>query len=78
VLRGLGKGEAEVQEVLGPPQELNFLRSKVSGHASRTEAKHIKAGILKEYETYSVHFRQLCARCDATVHMLRTILGPES
>lgn len=78
VLRGLGKDEAEVQEVVGPLQELNFLRSKVSGHASGTEAKQIKAGILKEYKTYSAHFRQLCARCDAAVRMLKTILGPES
>jgi hypothetical protein len=78
VLRGLGKDDAEVQEVVGPLQELNFLRSKLSGHASGTEAKHIKAGSLKEYKTYSVHFRQLCARCDAAVRMLRTFLGPES
>jgi hypothetical protein len=78
VLRGLGKDDAEVQEAVGPLQELNFLRSKVSGHASGTEAKHIKARILKEYKTYSAHFRQLCARCDAAVRMLRTILGPES
>jgi hypothetical protein len=78
VLGRLGQDEAEVQEVVGPLQELNFLRRKVSGHASGTEAKHIKAGILKEYKTYSAHFRQLCARCNAAVCMLRTILRLES
>lgn len=78
VLRGLGRDEAEVQEVVGPLQELNFLRSKVSGHASGVEAKQIKAGILKEHKMYSAHFRQLCTRCDAAVRLLRTILESKS
>jgi hypothetical protein len=74
VLLGLGKNEAEMQEVVGPLQELNFLRTKVSGHASGAEAKQIKARILKEHKSYSAHFRQLCIRCDAAVHMLRAVL----
>lgn len=74
VLLGLGKNEAEMQEIVEPLRELNFLRNKVSGHASGTEAKQIKARILKEYKSYWVHFRQLCERCDATVHMLQAIL----
>jgi hypothetical protein len=78
VLLGLGTVKVEVQELIGPLQELNSLRSKVSGHASGAEAKQIKAKILKEHKMYSAHFRQLCTRCDAAVHMLRTILEPKS
>lgn len=74
VLLGLGKDEAEMQEVVGPLRELNNLRSKVSGHASGTEAKQIKAKVLREHKSYSAHFRQLCVRCDAAVHMLRAML----
>jgi hypothetical protein len=74
VLLGLGKDEAEMQEIVGPLQELNFLRNKISGHASGTEAKQIKAQILKEHKSYSAHFRQLCAKCDAAIHKLRAIL----
>jgi hypothetical protein len=74
ILLGLGKDEAEMKKVVGPLQELNFLRSKISGHASGTEAKQIKAGILKEHKSYSMHFRQLCLGCEAAVHMLRAIL----
>lgn len=75
VLLGLGKSESDVLASVGPLQELNFLRSKISGHASGTEAKQIKAKILKEYKGYSTHFHQLCGKCDATVRMLRDVLG---
>jgi hypothetical protein len=78
VLCGLGRDEAEVQEVVKPLQELHFLRSKVSGHASGTETKKIKAEILKEYKAYSEHFRQLCSRCDTAVRTLRTSLEPKN
>jgi hypothetical protein len=78
VLHGLGRDDAEVQAVVGPLQELNVLRSKVSGHASGTDAKQIKAGILKQHKTYAAHFRHLCGRCDAAVRILRTSLAPDS
>jgi hypothetical protein len=77
VLLALGKDEAEVQKVIGPLQELNFLRSKISVHASGIEARQIKAGILKQHKMYSAQFRQLCVRCDAAVRTLRTILEPK-
>lgn len=74
VLIGLGEDDAKVQETIGPVEELNLMRSKISGHASVPEAKQIKAKILKEHKTYAAHFHHLCAKCDAAVRRLEVIL----
>jgi len=78
MLRGLASGEDQVREIVEPLQELNFLRSKVSGHSSGKEAKRIRAGVLKQHKTYPNHFRQLCTQCDRAVRALRTLLGSKS
>jgi len=78
MLRGLAWGEDQVREIVGPLQELNFLRSKVSGHASGKEGKRIRAEVLKQHKTYPSHFRHLCTQCDRAVRALRTLLGPKS
>ena len=75
ILSSLSSGEDQVREIIGPLQELNFLRSKISGHASGKEAKEIKAGILKEHKTFPSHFRQLCTQCDRAVRTLQILFG---
>jgi hypothetical protein len=75
ILRCLVCGEDEVREIVGPLQELHFLRSKISGHASGKEAKQIKAGVLKQHKTFPFHFRQLCTQCDRVVRALHSTLA---
>lgn len=78
VLRGLSSDEDQVREIVGPLRDLNFLRSKISGHVSGKEAKQIKAEILKNHKTYPNHFRNLCMQCDRAIRTLRTLLVSES
>jgi hypothetical protein len=77
VLRGLGCDEDQVREVVGPLRELNWLRNKISGHASGREAQQIKAEVLKKHKTYPSHFRNLCAQCDSAIRTIRILLGSE-
>lgn len=72
-LLGLGKDEAEAQEIVEPLRELHSLRNEVSGHASGSEAQQIKATILKMHKSYRQHFSRLCAHCDASLRTLRSI-----
>jgi hypothetical protein len=74
VLRGLGSEEEQVRKIAEPLRELNFLRSKISGHASGREADRIKAEVLKKYKTYPNHFRNLCTQCDRAIRILQTLL----
>ena len=74
VLCDLGSDKDQVREILEPLGELNFLRNKISGHVSGTEAKRIKADVLKKHKTYPTHFRNLCAQCDRAIRTLRTLL----
>lgn len=74
VLRGLGLDEEQVKGIVGSLRELNFLRSKISGHVSGKEAEQIKAGILKKHKTYPSHFRNLCTQCDRAIRTLQTLL----
>lgn len=76
ILRCLVSDKDETQEIVEPLQELHFLRSKISGHASGKEAKQIKAGVLKQHKTFPFHFRQLCTQCDRVVRALQSILEP--
>lgn len=78
ILGSLSAKEDQVREVVGPLQELNFLRSKISGHASGREAKEIKAGVLKKYKTFPSHFRHLCTQCDRAVRTLQTLFEAKS
>jgi hypothetical protein len=77
VLRGLGSDDDQARKIMGPLRELNFLRIKISGHASGKEAERIKAEVLKKHKTYSSHFRNLCAQCDSALHTLRILLRSE-
>jgi len=76
ILRGLALGGDEVREIVEPLQELHFLRSKISGHASGKEAKQIRGGILRQHKTFACHFRQLCTQIDRGVRALQTLLEP--
>lgn len=75
VLCGLGSDEDQVREIVGPLRDLNFFRSKISGHASGKEAEQIKAEVLKKHKTYPNHFRNLCTQCDRAIRTLRSLLG---
>ena len=61
-------------EIVDPLRELHRLRSKVSGHASGSEARKIKVSILKEHKSYPKHFRELCAKCDCAISTLAKLL----
>jgi hypothetical protein len=74
VLLGQGVDEADIHEIIEPLKELNYLRSKISGHASGTEATQIKARVLREHRAYPTHFRQLCQQCDVAIRRLRDLL----
>jgi hypothetical protein len=75
VLRGLGSDDDQIRAIVGPLRELNWLRNKISGHASGREAQQTKAEVLKKHKTYPSHFRNLCAQCDSAVRTIRILLG---
>ncbi len=77
ILICLVSDKQDVRGVIKPLKELHFLRSKISGHASGAEAKRIKGEVLKQYETFPAHFRNLCTRCDKGIRKLKSILVPK-
>jgi hypothetical protein len=73
----LGSDEDQIRKIVEPLREVNFLRSKISGHTSGKEAERIKAEVLKKHKTYPSHFRNLCTQCDRAVRALQTLLEPK-
>ena len=69
--------EDQAKEIVGPFQELNYVRSKISGHATGEEAKTIKSNIIRTYKTFSSHFRNLSTRCDKSIRTLRHQLATQ-
>ena len=73
-LIGLGLDEDQALGITGPLHELNYLRSKVKGHASGEEAVQIKQKMLEEHGTYRRQFHRLCAQCDSSLRRIGEML----
>jgi len=69
-LIGLGYEESDAHKIVAPLKKVHWLRSKLKGHASGTDATKIKKQALAECASYKRHFRVLTEEVDQSVRAL--------
>jgi hypothetical protein len=74
-LIGLGFEADHAAKIVAPLRELHELRSKLKGHASGDGARELQSKALAEHGSYRAHFKELCARCDASLADISAALG---
>lgn len=57
----------QVQEIIQPFRDLQFLRTKLSAHANGQEAAKIRADLLREHKTSKNHIINLCERLEKSL-----------
>lgn len=73
-LIGLGFESDHAREIASPLHEIRNLRNKLKGHPTGNTAKSIKSNVLKEFGTYTKHFKHLCTECDEALKIITTAL----
>jgi hypothetical protein len=69
-LIGLGHEESDAGKTVGPLQKVHWLRSKLKGHASGTEATTIRKQALTEHGSYKKHFQVLTEEVDQSIRVI--------
>ena len=49
---------------------VQMIRSKIATHAVGSEARDLLATVLKEYETYTAHFTEVCRTVASELEMI--------
>jgi hypothetical protein len=69
-LIGLGCEESDVDKATAPLKKVHWLRSKLKGHASGTEAMTIRKQVLTEYGSFKKHFQVLTEEVDQSIRVI--------
>ncbi len=69
-LIGLGFEEDHARSIVSPLREVQYLRTKLKGHASGESAQRLKKEAFEEHGSYLEHYKNLAVRCDEAILIL--------
>jgi hypothetical protein len=77
ILQARGINNQEIEQIISPLGEIQFLRTKFSAHVSdTTEKDQIRKKIISEHGTLRSHFRNLVEKTDKGIKLLLDIQRP--
>jgi hypothetical protein len=76
ILKAKGISNQEIEQIISPFGEIQFLRTKFSAHVSNTTEKdEIRKKIITQYGTLKDHFRNLIERTDRSIKALLELIS---